>query len=623
MATDQITTSSPAASAPSGAPDLSALTQPGPQAAPSAPLDNNAPATSAPADLSGATPQPNLATATAGSMQPYLQKENEAISKAGDLANAPAPNVNVPHGRLLAMIQGLGAGLSSFGTAIATHGREGGAPEAESILASQQERQQRARDAAMTQRNAQVQQQLMVADTNHKLAQNVLLMATLPTDLALSDLRLPAAQASLVAGQAEAAKTQAEFMSQYGMNTQQFNNMVSGNPSAVDPKAAQNLNDFASQRIAAAGKILRPDDPYLVKAQQVLADTNSAPQDIFGAVSSVNRQLGLQGQVQEARTKKEAADANSPVAKLATPEALAAPGAQAAIQAKIADPTTDPNDIPRLRSLLPQAAVAQFNAENIKQREARNTQVLSQGDPDAAGKLLADRSLTIEELKSRQVTPQFIVQAVKAAQRIDPNYKVAEASGQARIAAAPANQQFFGNTDSLLVKGGTLDQLDAAGKALGNTQIPAFNSVANLTKAALGKGPQAAYAAAILGVSDDWSKVMAGGQGSDTSRQQAVDIINKNLSPEGRSAAVAQIRKAVTSQRNGRIGLNPYMKDMYPDPSTRQETPGIAGTQPAAPAASTPVPASPAGATHTAKGSDGHLHYTNTHGQDLGIVPGK
>jgi hypothetical protein len=64
---------------------------------------------------------------------------------------------------------------------------------------------------------------------------------------------------------------------------------------------------------------------------------------------------------------------------------------------------------------------------------------------------------------------------------------------------------------------------------------------------------------------------------------QALDIMSRNLSPEGQAAAIAQIRKTVTSQRNGRISTNPYLADMYPDPSTRQETPGRAGTQPAAP----------------------------------------
>jgi hypothetical protein len=233
---------------------------------------------------------------------------------------------------------------------------------------------------------------------------------------------------------------------------------------------------------------------------------------------------------------------------------------------------------------LPQAAVAQANAENIKAREARTQQIVNQGDPTEAGRLLADRSLTLSELKSRQVTPKFIADSIAAAQKLDPTYKAAEAEAQGKIAASPANSQFFGNTDSLLVKGGTLDQLAAAYKALGNTQIPVINKLDNLRKAAVGSGPLAAAYAAQLGVADDYSKVISGGSGSDTSRQQALDIMALNLSPEGQASAIAQIRKTIESQRNGRVGTNPYMRDMYPDPSTRQETPGQSGTQAAVPA---------------------------------------
>jgi hypothetical protein len=365
------------------------------------------------------------------------------------------------------------------------------------------------------------------------------------------------------------------------------------------------VGDPNDPKTTGAVAILGKDNPAVQAALTAAKDPSATVQSILAAGQGLSVALQQNAQVQDARTKKEAAEAGSPVAKLGTPEALAAPGAQAAIQAKMDDPTTDPNDVPRLRALLPQAAVAQFNAENIKQREARNTQVLSQGDPDAAGKLLANRSLTLDELKSRQVTPQFITAAIQSAQKYDPAFKAAESAGQAKIAGSPANQQFFGNTDSLLVKGGTLDQLATAGSNLGNTKIPALNSLDNWRKAALGQGSQAAYAAAALGVADDYSKVMSGGTGSDTSRLQALNIIAKNLSPEGRAAAINQIRQAVESQRQGRVGTNPYLTDMYPDPAAARAT----------------APAIPTGATHTAKGSDGRLHYTNAQGQDLGVVP--
>jgi len=347
-----------------------------------------------------------------------------------------------------------------------------------------------------------------------------------------------------------------------------------GAAGAVPPVVMNNWQNAIDTGIGAY-----PNDSQMKQFAATMAQAKTDPTKANPtALATLARQATLRktalDAIQESKTKQEAAAAGSSVAKLSTPEALAAPGSQAAIQAKIDDSSTDAADVPRLRALLPQAAVAQFNAENIKAREARNQQVVNQGDPDAAGKLLANRSLTLDELKSRQVTPAFIEAATAAAQKYDPSFKAAESAGQAKIAAAPANQQFFGNTDSLLVRGGTLDQLETAGSNLGNGQFPVINTLENARKTALGSGPQAAYAAAALGVADDYSKVMTGGQGSDTSRQQALDIINKNLSPEGRKAAIAQIHQAVESQRNGRVGQNPYLKDMYPDPSlTRQVAP--------------------------------------------------
>ena len=74
--------------------------------------------------------------------------------------------------------------------------------------------------------------------------------------------------------------------------------------------------------------------------------------------------------------------------------------------------------------------------------------------------------------------------AVQAAQAIDPNFKAAEASAQGKIAANEANQQFFGNTDSLLrLRAGRSTSSTRAARALGNTMIPAHNTIDNWSKA--------------------------------------------------------------------------------------------------------------------------------------------
>lgn len=385
---------------------------------------------------------------------------------------------------------------------------------------------------------------------------------------------------------------------------------------ALDPKVADadlpaTLNSQLDN-LQSAGAF---DPQHIQAGRQIAQLAQTDPASARLQLQKIEQANGLQSKMLEnaksASGATSAAQSADPVLKLSTPEALAAPGAQAAIQTLINDPKTNPSDIPRLQALLPKATVAQNQVVTQKQREDQASQTVSQGDPDAAGKLLASRALTIDELKLRNATPQFMEKAVLAAQKYDPSFKAAEASAQANIAKAPANQQFFGNTDSLLTAGGTLDQLSKAATALPQGQIPVFNKVENLVKTATGQGPQAAYAASILGVADDYAKVMGGAVGTDTARQQIMQRLDAAQSPEQKQAVINQFRQQIASQRAGRIGTNPYLKDMYPEPGQSGRQANGAG-------------AVPQGATHKVPGADGKLHYTNAQGTvDLGVVPGQ
>jgi hypothetical protein len=333
---------------------------------------------------------------------------------------------------------------------------------------------------------------------------------------------------------------------------------------AIIQAGLPNLQKLGVDTSHLAQLIANPDDKSVDSFEagigmhaQALADAKTAAE-----TNQANQKANLD--------KMEAAEKGSPLTKMENDPTMFAgdklAAAKAYLQSKMAD-ASNPADQNRATRLMAIAKNSETATVALKQREQQAQQAVSQGDPDAAGKLLANRSLTIEELKSRSVTPQFVTSAIQNAQKYDPTYKAAEASGQAAIAKAPANQMFFGNTDSLLIKGGTLDQLSEAGKNLGNLQLPTWNSVANLVSAKLGKGPVAAYAAAVLNVADDQAKVMGGtGASTDTSRQQSFDLFGKNMSNEAREASINQVRQGVLSQRRGRIGSNPYLKDMYPEP---------------------------------------------------------
>lgn len=207
---------------------------------------------------------------------------------------------------------------------------------------------------------------------------------------------------------------------------------------------------------------------------------------------------------------------------------------------------------------------------------ARQKQVLSQGDPQAAGQLLVNHDATLSELKSRGATPDFIEQALNAAHQLSGGkYNAQQADAEFQVAKSPANVGFFGSAGSLLDKGGTLDQLAAAAKDLPGGSFPALNNIADWEKRATGSGPIAKYASLALGVADDYSKVMGGGQGSDTSRLAALNLVGASQSPEQRAGSIDGIRGAVSSQKISRIGKNPVLLRMY----------GDAGSGPAQPAA--------------------------------------
>lgn len=192
-------------------------------------------------------------------------------------------------------------------------------------------------------------------------------------------------------------------------------------------------------------------------------------------------------------------------------------------------------------------------------------EAIKDGDPEAAGKLLVSGDVAPSQLVNSR-KPAFAQQAYDAAKRIaGGKWNAQAAEGYFKTASSPANAQFFGSAKSLTDNGGTLDQLETQFAKLPNGQLPAFNKVKDWMSAASGKGAMAGFAQTAVGVADDYAKVMGGGTGSDTSRDQVLQSFAAAHSPEAMAAAIAAARQAVDSQMNGRIGSNPVMKRMYGD----------------------------------------------------------
>jgi hypothetical protein len=584
MAPDNTTTTTTTASANTPSVDVNGASAPGAsasQAAAVAAPDSTAAASSAPNTES--LPLSATSGQIAAAQAPYQANMAAAGAKIQQLSQPTPPAPPAPHAKLLAMVNGLALGLDSFAKAAATHGREGGVEEVEQVRASEQAQQQQKAAAAQALKDKQLQNQITLFDTNQKLAQNAYFMARLPFEMEKQDVELDSAKFGV-------QKNKADFALQYGMQPNELTAAMSS-PTPIGQGGAANkiFTTRADQVLGGASKILGPNDPYYQNLARTLSDPKSTVGDVVRATQQVESQKKYQDEAVDRKIKTDAAWASSPIGKLSDPKALADPGAQAAIGAVITNPNTSPEDrVYAQNVLLPAANVAQQNAENIKAHDLLVASQIDQGNPNDMGRLLATNQVTLADLKTRKTTPLFIQQSIDAAQGYAkannlPEFNAAERTQQERAAGSEANVQFFRNTDSLLVKNGTLDQLANAYKNVANQKIPAINNLENLRKAALGDGPLAALYAAQVGVIDDYAKVMAGSGGSDNARETALKIINLAASPAMQAAAIAQMRLQIESQRNGQIGKNPYLQLMYPDPATRQETPNVSGTQNAQP----------------------------------------
>lgn len=367
---------------------------------------------------------------------------------------------------------------------------------------------------------------------------------------------------------ATAAKNNAQATEASVNATLKKNDLITGALSPLaDPKQTPDaqLPQMLSQTVQSLAQQGALDPQHAQTAMQLAqsGDPNAIRQGItqFTNTLRAHSQITEDGlkQAQTAEANANAANARGhvdPTSPLYAPSAAAvamgtAPGA-AQIQAVEVQQAA-------------KKAAAEANARMpVEMALARQRQALSQGDPSAAGKLLVSGDATLSELKARGATPDFIEKALNSAHELSNGaYNAQAADAQFQVAKSPANVAFFGSAKSLTDPGGTLDQLAKVANKIPANQIPAWNSIADWEKAATGNGPLSHYAATALGVADDYAKVMGGGQGSDTSRLQALNLIKSNASPEARAGALSGIRDAVTSQTNSRIGSNPVLGRMY------------------------------------------------------------
>jgi hypothetical protein len=544
------------------------------------------------------------------------------------------------------MISGLAEGMSSFGKAIATHGKEGGAAEVEQEQNARMEQQRANTQLATQQKQAIVDTQFKIASANTEMARMALLAHSTQVDDALKAQEVTKGGMDINAKAQDTFDTTGRVLPGFSVDantgavTQSGQATPAAGASAVSaapgtsagPAGASTATGFTGpaattggavpaagvgapptagtpsiflQRqgavLDAAAKELQDakgnDDPLVTGARKILADPNSNPTQIKQAVLAVQSKAGLSADVKKNLTAKadlaQKQQAANPLFKFESdPKALADPGAQATLQAYIADPANAGNlsGIAQAKMLVAKAGIAQQHDIDLAARKSSAQKTAEQnaaaGKPEDSGALLADGTLTLTDLKSRGSTPKQIVDAVKAATRIDPKYNASDEVVGEHTLSAPTNQVFFGSARSLVQGGGMLDQLKAAHDALGAQKIPSYNTIKQWTDYQAGTPELATYRAALLNTADDAAKVMGGGTPTDSLRAQFMKDYAANINNLGFDGAIKQAKSGVRSQVTGRIGSNRYiatregdiLKDQQAAPAGATSTNGNSGS---------------------------------------------
>jgi hypothetical protein len=306
---------------------------------------------------------------------------------------------------------------------------------------------------------------------------------------------------------------------------------------------------------------------------------------------------------------------------------------------------TDPGRQIKLRSAISAATNSRDNYFEDMKRKATADQVAKQGDPATAGRMLANGDVTLADLRTRQTTTDFIEKAIDAAQAIDKSYNPADEINFEHQAKSAASGQFFGAARSMMEKAGTSDIVYNLGKRLPDTGFPTLNTLDDWSKLKLGKGPLAGYASAILGLADDYSKVMGGGAASDNARDHALQLFGAAATQEQRTEALQSLLADVGSQFHGRVGNNKFFQREYDNFERSALTPAsqaavapsnigqqtveqkkagvnVGGGQAAVlPTFKDDVSRRPKGYQGATQGSDGKWYYYDKNRHILGAVP--
>jgi hypothetical protein len=202
--------------------------------------------------------------------------------------------------------------------------------------------------------------------------------------------------------------------------------------------------------------------------------------------------------------------------------------------------------------------------EVIKRAEGGN----SPEDINNAAELLATANEDPSQLSKRAKGYQKTIDAAAdySWAKYGKPWSPADAQSEYKYATTSQNQNVLKLINGVVEPNGALEIAQKAAQGLTGFDNQTLNKVFNTAKAEFGDAKITDFHTAMLGLADEYSKIMGGGNASDTGRQQALDLLKDAYSKGQMAGAVAIIKKDIAARQKAIIGNNRYLQRQYLGP---------------------------------------------------------
>lgn len=223
----------------------------------------------------------------------------------------------------------------------------------------------------------------------------------------------------------------------------------------------------------------------------------------------------------------------------------------------------------------------QFRVDTEKQRhdraEEQRQSLQNSGDPADAkslGQMLVQGTMDPTQLSKRakNYNGALIAANEYSLQTTGKPFDIAQASTDYKYANQKSTKDTLNMINGMTEKGGAIDIATQAASKLPKFDSQAVNSIFNATATQFGSDEATNFHTAMLGLADEYSKVMGGGVSSDTGRQQALDILKNSYSTGQLQGAINIMRQDIAARKKAIVGGNRYLQNEYGEkqPNTSQ-----------------------------------------------------